>query len=370
MHIVERHLEAILLNKLTAGRVLALTGPAGVGKTRLLKSIKDKYGDKCVYLNAAREPEKHRLQSLRIVQAIHSPSILMIDEAFRISDLDTIVKRIREVSPYTRFIFVFGSASQCGDFNDLDGIYNLYPLTEQEYRHFHNNRKKHDILPERLVYGNYPRLLHLKTRAGKQEYLLKLTDQYRTDYLDVLKLKTQKGKDLQLMRMLSFLVGQEIFYRELEQKLSLTRKTIEKFIDKLLQMNLVIRLEGFKRNLKKEVGKHGALYFTDNGIRNAIINNFNPVRVRDDVDKLWKNYLISERLKHQHYKQMETRNYFWRTYDQQELDWVEEYPDRLVGYRFTLESSFPRAPHAWRRAYGDAEFRVINPDNYRQWIMC
>jgi len=365
MKTISRNLQALLISRLNPGRAVAILGPKGVGKTHLLKQIRDQYGKKCLYLNAEREKDRTKIQNAWMASI---PSVLIIDEAFHLYPLRESLEILMEKSPYTRFLLSFESEGQCNHSQQAFSCYNLYPLTEQEYHQFYETKKREDMLGERLIYGNYPRLLHLKTKKEKQQYLCEIINDYLQHSLHQKVKKIKPGKEMQLLRMLSFLVGQEIFYRELEQKISLSRKTIEYFIDKLTQMNLILQLQGYKKNLKKEVGKHTSLYFTDNGIRNAIINNFNPMRIRNDVDKLWKNYLISERIKQQQYRNLMVNNYFWRTYDQQELDWVEERQGQLIGYHFSLEGNHSRPPSAWRRAYPHAEFRVISPDNYREWI--
>jgi len=369
MKTISRELHPLLISRLNPGRVIAIIGPKGVGKTHLLKQIRDQYGKNCLYLDAGKEKERVKIQNGRLTSGGPLSSFVIIDDAYQLYPLKETLEKMIHQSPYTRFLLSFESESQCNNTADPFPRYNLYPLTEQEYHQFYENKKRDDLLGERLIYGNYPRLLHLKTKSEKQQYLTQTLEYYIQHGLQESDKRIKPGKDKQLIRMLSFLVGQEIFYRELEQKISLNRKSIEYFIDKLTRMNLILQLQGYKKNLKKEVGKHAALYFTDNGIRNAIINNFNPVRIRNDVDKLWKNYLISERIQQQQYRNLEVNNYFWRTYDQQELDWVEERQGQLIGYHFSMEGNHARPPSAWRRAYPHAEFRVISPDNYREWVV-
>lgn len=369
MKTTPRDLHPLLISRLNPGRAIAIIGPKGVGKTHLLKQIKEQYDKNCLYLNAGKEKERMKLQNGRMATNGVLPSFVIIDEAYHLYPFRDTLEQLMRQSPYTRFLLSFESESQCNHDEDPFAMYNLYPLTEQEYRQFYETPAKMDLLSERLIYGNYPRLLHLKTKKEKQQYLSGIINHYLQEGLLHKDKQTKPGKDMQLLRMLSFLVGQEIFYRELEQKISLSRKSIAFFIQKLTQMNLIFQLQGYKKNLKKEVGKHAALYFMDNGIRNAIINNFNPIRIRNDLDKLWKNYLISERIKQQHYKNLKVNNFFWRTYDQQELDWVEECQGQLTGYYFSLDNNHSRPPSAWRRAYPHAGFRVISPDNYREWIV-
>ncbi len=156
---------------------------------------------------------------------------------------------------------------------------------------------------------------------------------------------------------------------ELGKQLGLARNTVDRYLDLLSKVFIIHRLTGFSRNLRKEITKSDKWYFYDNGVRNLLVANLNPIDQRQDTGKLWENYSISERLKYQHYEELIVNNYFWRTYDQQEIDWVEDRGGQLYGYEFKYNPRKEvKAPGAWTTNYPDAEFRVIHAANYREWV--
>lgn len=199
-----------------------------------------------MYLNVSMEKERRKLQNGRMASGSALPSFVIIDEAYQLYPFRETLEKLMEESPYTRFLLSFESEEQCNRRNEPFPLYYLYPLTEQEYHQFYENPGRENLLTERLICGNYPRLLHLKTKKEKQHYLSGIMNYYVQPGLHPNGNKIKPGKDMQLLRMLSFLVGQEIFYRELEQKISLSRKSIESFIDKLTRMNLIHQLKGYK----------------------------------------------------------------------------------------------------------------------------
>ena len=362
-------MESLIMNRMSPGTVIALTGPKGVGKTFFLKQIKEQYGSSCHYYDAAKHQHYEKLQQLITGNDSEPTAFLMVDEAWTLLSLREALTGLLKQLPDTRFILAFESQSQIQPIQELITHCVLFPLTESECLQFDHSRKMETLLAERLVYGNYPKLLHLKTKQEKKDYLLGIADYYMKEHLLKAEKKVEPAKQSQLLKIFSYLIGEEVFFHELELKTSLNHRVIERYMEHLTDLGLTHKLVGLKRNLKKEVGKHSCLYFMDNGIRNAFIGNFNPARIRSDVDKLWKNYLMSERIKQQQYRNMNIRNYFWRTYDQQELDWVEEKQGQLVGYQFTLDVLPHKIPAAWRRAYPQAEFKVITPENYNDWVI-
>ena len=172
-----------------------------------------------------------------------------------------------------------------------------------------------------------------------------------------------------LLRLIAFQVGKEVSVLELGRQLGISKNTVDRYLDLLSKVFVLYKVSGFSRNLRKEIIKSNRWYFYDNGIRNAIINNFNRLTMRTDTGELWENYLASERIKKQHYKEITARNYFWRTYDQQELDWLEETTDSLSGYEFKWSTTkMPKIPAAFAKAYPNAAYEVINRNNYLDFI--
>ena len=223
-------------------------------------------------------------------------------------------------------------------------------------------------LQEWLIYGGYPELMHLRDQVDKVDYLSDMLSSYLLK--DILAHENIKNsqKIFNLLRLLAFQLGSEVSLQELGKQLGLHKQTVEKYLDLLTKVFVLHKVEGFSRNLRKEITKSSKWYFLDNGIRNAIIANFNPIESRDDVGALWENYMISERLKYQEYRRKRANNYFWRTYDKQEIDWVEERSGRLYGYEFKWQEKKKKIPSQWEKMYPKASYRVIHQGNYWEWL--
>ena len=173
-----------------------------------------------------------------------------------------------------------------------------------------------------------------------------------------------------LLRLIAYQLGKEVSLQELANQLQMSKNTVANYLDLLSKVFIIFKVEGFSRNLRKEIVKSSRWYFYDNGIRNGIINNFNRLDSRTDVGDLWENYLAVERVKKQNYLKIKTNNYFWRTYDQQELDWLEEKGEELAGFEFKWsETKKVKIPAAFAKAYPEATFEVINKSNYLDFIM-
>jgi predicted AAA+ superfamily ATPase len=222
-------------------------------------------------------------------------------------------------------------------------------------------------LESRLIYGSYPEVITLENLDTKKRYLHELVSAYLLkDILAVEGIKKSK-KLLDLLILLAFQIGKEVSHQELATNLSMSKTSVEKYLDLLEQVFVIFNIRGFSRNLRKEVTKTSRYYFYDNGIRNAIINNFNSIAQRNDIGDLWENYLVIERLKKQKYTDLWSNNYFWRTYDQKELDWVEEREGKLFGYEFKWNNT-ARPPPLWVDTYPEASFECINSTNYLSFI--
>ena len=245
----------------------------------------------------------------------------------------------------------------------------LYPLAQMEFAEFENYKKTTENLEERLLFGGYPELEQYNDWEEKKEYLFEIINSYLLKDILVFEGIKNSDKIYALLRMIALQVGKEVSLQELGNQLQLSKNTVEKYLDLLSKVFILFKVEGFSKNLRKEITKSSRWYFYDNGIRNAIINNFNRLDLRTDIGDLWENYLTSERIKKQHYQKIKTQNYFWRTYDQQELDWLEEQADTLAGFEFKWsEKKKAKVPVAFAKSYPDATFEVINRSNYLDFI--
>ncbi len=224
-------------------------------------------------------------------------------------------------------------------------------------------------LMERLVYGSYPELIQKKSLLEKKEYLKEIVDAYLLK--DILELDgvRRSEKMVRLLQLVAFQIGKEVSLAELGRQLEMGKNTVERYLDLLEKSFVIFRVPGFSRNLRKEISKSSRYYFYDIGIRNALINNFNAIELRDDVGELWENYIIAERIKKQEYDRILSNNYFWRTYEKQEIDWVEERDGKLYGYEIKWNpKKTPHAPKAWTDTYANAEYSVITRENYLDFI--
>jgi predicted AAA+ superfamily ATPase len=188
---------------------------------------------------------------------------------------------------------------------------------------------------------------------------------------DILELEKVKGAKVlvDLLRLLAFQVGNEVSHAELAASLGLDKNTICRYLDLFEKAFVLYNLRGFSRNLRKEVTRKGKYYFYDNGIRNSLIANFNSLSIRDDIGKLWENFLTIERVKKQAYSSMVSNNYFWRTYEQQEIDFIEERGGKLFGYEFKWQNKKTKSPKLWLSTYDNASYQEINKDNYLEFVL-
>lgn len=363
------------LSKLSPKKVTIVYGPRRVGKTTLLKKFLEKEKN---YLFVTGEDLFVRdflsSQSIeKLKNYIGEKSLLVIDEAQYIPSIGRSLKLIIDHIKNVRVIVTGSSAfdltKQIGE--PLTGrqyIIQLFPISQLELKQIENLAETNSHLEERLIYGSYPEILTLKENSFKQEHLRELVSSYLIK--DILAFEgVQKSKKmLDLLILLAFQIGKEVSYTELGTQLSMNKNTIERYLDLLEKTFVLVNIRGFSRNLRKEVTKTSRYYFYDNGIRNALINNFNLLNRRDDVGMLWENYLVMERIKKQHYLSIWSNNYFWRTYNQKEIDWVEEREGQLYGYEFKWNKDKERPPKLWLETYKNATFKCISKSNYLQFI--
>lgn len=371
-----RNISEHILNKLQPNKVVIVFGARRVGKTILVKQILEKINEPVLMLNGE-DITVHDKLAIRSIenyrQLLGSYKLLYIDEAQKIPEIGLKLKlMIDEIKGLK--IIVSGSSSfdihkDAGE--PLTGrkyTFNLYTLSENEYNQVENNVIKADKIRERLIFGNYPELLQLPDKKDKIDYLNEMVSSYLLK--DILAYENIKNshKIFNLLRMIAFQIGAEVSLQELGNHLGISKNTVEKYLDLLSQVFILHKVEGFSRNLRKEITKNSRWYFLDNGIMNAVVANFNPLESRNDIGILWENYMISERLKYQEYNRISSNNYFWRTYEQQEIDWVEEREGALFGYEFKWKESKVKVPTQWKRAYPNATYELIHIDNFGKWL--
>lgn len=376
MNYLVRDLSENIIKKLQPNKVVLVLGARRVGKTFLVRKILTRIVEPVLILNGE-DINVHDKLAIRTVenykQILGSYKFLYIDEAQKIPEIGLKLKlMIDEIEGLK--IIISGSSSfdihkDAGE--PLTGrkySFNLFALSENEFNQIENSISKKDKLRERMVFGNYPELLHLPDRKDKIDYLNEMVSSYLLKDILIYENIRNSQKLFNLLRLIAFQIGGEVSLQELGSQLGISKNTVEKYLDLLSKVFILHKVEGFSRNLRKEITKNSRWYFFDNGIRNAVIANFNPIESRNDIGALWENYMISERLKFQEYNRLMSNNYFWRTYQQQEVDWVEERDGSLFGYEFKWKEDKVKVPSQWKNTYPDASFEVINMDNYNQWL--
>lgn len=378
MDYIARFAEEQIKAYLRPNKVVVILGPRRVGKTVLISKILSESTEPYLLLNGE-DVATRELFERRSVQYLQSmlggKKFLIIDEAQKVPDIGNALKLMVDEIEGLKVMVTGSSAFDVENYTGepLTGrkmTFKLFGVSEGEIARKEDIVKRKDGLRERLIYGNYPELLQIHSRKEKHMYLRELLNSYLLK--DILAFETIRNADkiIDLLRLVAFQVGSEVSIPELSNGLQLSRNTVEKYLDLLTKVFIIHKVGGFSRNLRKEINKSSKYYFLDNGIRNILAGNLNPVHLRNDMGVLWENYMIAERIKYQHYNDMLVYNYFWRTYDQQEIDWVEDRGGKLHGYEFKWNpNKKSKVPAAWKKAYPDAEYQVINPENYQDWLL-
>ena len=377
MKYIERVISDRFLKSMIPNKVLVLLGPRRVGKTSFLKHLTTTIKEPILQLNgediATVEVLKQRTVE-NYKRLMGKNAILIIDEAQKIPNIGLILKLIVDEIDGIKVIVtgssMFDLTNQLGE--PLTGrkiTFQLYPIAQMEYQKEENLVRTKSNLEERLIYGSYPELLQYSSNEEKTAYLRELVSSYLLkDILEHDGIRNS-GKMIDLLRLIAFQIGKEVSLDELAKQLGISRNTVERYLDLLSKVFVIYKLQGYSRNLRKEVTKSHKWYFYDNGIRNALIANFNPFNLRNDIGELWENYLLSERIKYQQYNGMVVNNYFWRTYQQQEIDWIEDRGGELYAYELKWKTDKKdKIPSAWKEAYPDSKFEVMSSDNYLDWI--
>jgi uncharacterized protein len=365
--------------KLLPNKVLILLGARRVGKTDLIKNyLSDIPKQDYLQLNGEDLDDSNLLKERSVSnysRLLVNVKLLVIDEAQNIPDIGMILKLIVDSIEGIKIIAtgssVFDLSNKLGEplVGRKNTIY-LFPLAQMEFNEFENYKETTLKLEERLLFGSYPELEQYPEWNDKITYLKEIINSYLLKDILIFDGIKQSNKILDLLKLIAFQVGQEVSLQELARQLGISKNTVESYLDLLSKVFVIYKVPGFSRNLRKEITKSNRWYFYDNGIRNAIIGNFTRLETRTDVGALWENYLASERVKYQNYSLKYANNYFWRTYDQQELDWLEEENGKLSGFEFKWnENRKTKIPTAYAKAYPEASFEVINKENYLEFIM-
>ena len=363
---------------LRPNRVLLIYGPRRVGKTTLLQKTLSETTLKYKLDSGDNILTQQILSSQdfsKILDYVEGYELIAIDEAQNIPNIGMGLKIIVDQVPGIKVIATgsssFELAGQVGE--PLTGRKHtlvLYPLSQLELSQTYNRYELMQNIPDYLIFGGYPEVLQASSRAERIDLISEIANSYLLKDLLVFERVKSSRLLLDLLKLLAFQLGCEVSLNELATQLSIDVKTVQRYLDLLEKAFVIYRLNGFSRNLRKEVTTKSKYYFLDTGIRNAIIAQFNNLNQRNDVGQLWENFLMIERLKLRSYRRIPANSYFWRTYNQQEIDLVEEREGKLYGYEFKWSpNKETTAPKLWKETYSNAEFMTINQKNYMNFII-
>lgn len=370
-----RHAQKEVDRWLFKGKVIILYGARQVGKTTLCKHILDTYDSKPAYYNCEIQSVKDALatkepQQLR--KFVGNYKVIVLDEAQNIPDIGAILKLLIDTYPDLQIIATGSSSFELANATGeaLTGRavqITMYPISWAELSSVYNAFERQALLPKILQYGLYPDIV-TRSDDEAQQLLNELSNRYL--YKDIFEFENVRRSDLihKLLQLLAFQIGNEVSLNEIANTLGINRRTVERYIDLLEKTFVIFRLTSFSRNLRKEINKGFKIYFHDLGIRNSIIQQFQPIDIRNDKGGLWENFLICERMKYLQNHSMTPAQYFWRTHDQQELDYIEEYNGQLSGYEFKWKLRKQKAPKAFVNAYPDATVDFIDTANFEEWV--
>lgn len=367
---IERKLKSLINSRLFKGKAIILVGARQVGKTTLLKELTNNMND-ILWLNGDDIATRTLLQDVSVEKfrsMLGQHKIFVVDEAQRIENIGLKMKLITDQIPEVQLILTGSSSFDLANrINEpLTGRkweYTLFPLSFAEMSNHTSVFDEIKHLPLRLVFGYYPDVV---TNPGdEQEVLKQITESYL--YKDILEWERIKKSDklVKLLQSLAFQVGSEVSLNELGRQVDLDKNTVEKYIVLLEQTQIIFRLTSLSRNLRNELKTSRKIYFYDNGIRNALINNFNDLSMRNDIGALWENWMISEFVKKRHYDRKFVNRYFWRTTQQQEIDYIEESDGIFTAYEFKWNpQKKAKISQTFLKAYPNTEIVTVNRDNF------
>ncbi len=362
-------------NDLFKGKAIIITGPRQVGKTTLLEALRSDHELNTLWLNCDEPDIRLSLENVTSTQLkamIGKHLLVFMDEAQRVKNIGLTLKLLVDHFKEVQIVATGSSALElANEINEpLTGRkreYHLYPFSTAEMINSSSELEEKRLLEQRLIYGFYPDIVNDPGNA--QRSLMALSNDYL--YKDLLSLESIRKPALleKILLALAFQIGSEVSFTEIAQSVGADIKTVEHYISLLEKCFIVFQVGAFSRNLRNEIKKGKKIYFYDNGIRNAIIKNFNGIQMRQDIGALWENFLMSERRKFNDYNNHFVNSYFWRTHAQQEIDLLEESGGILSVKEFKWnELSKAKQPFTFSNAYPDSNFGIIHPGNYLDFL--
>ena len=374
--IIHRKLEETVIGKIGTNKVILILGTRRVGKTYLINRVSERVTGKKLLLNAEDFDVQEVLKKRTVAnyqRLINDTTLLIIDEAQAIPEIGSILKLMIDSHPH---LTILATGSSSLDLVNASGepltgrsySYNLYPVAQLELGN--NPLQAQADIDERLIIGSYPEIFQINTWIEKEQYLRELINSYLLkDILSYAGIR-QSHKLMDLLRLIAYQIGSEVSYNEISNQLGINKVTVENYLYLLQKVFILFKLPSYSTNHRKEISKGVKWYFYDNGIRNAVINDFRPISLRNDMGMLWENYIISERIKFNAYNQAGSQLYFWRNYLQREIDLIEVKDNGIHAYEIKYgKDRKVKIPLAFKTAYPDADFQKIDSDNYLDFIM-
>jgi len=359
--------------QLYRGKTILLFGARRVGKTHLIRRLTAE--ENGLYLNAELQQVRDRLSStnsMELKELVGNHKLIAFDEVQSIPGIGLVLKVLHDTFPEVQFIATGSSSFELinATSEPLTGRsrkYILYPVSFEEIKNIYGYPDAFAMLENMLRFGLYPEILS-KTEQEKKDELIHIASNYL--YKDALLLGGVKRPELmyKILKLLAFQAGQEVSLNEISNKTNTNVHTVQRYLYLLEQSYIIVSLSSFSRNLRNEIGKSRKYYFVDLGIRNALINNFNPLSLRNDTGQLWENFCVLERVKKNEYARRFVNTYFWRTYDQKEIDYIEEIDGRLHAFEFKWNEEKGKVPGQFLGAYPGSEYKVIMKNNFAEFI--
>jgi predicted AAA+ superfamily ATPase len=374
--IIPRYIQKSIESKFFKGKAIIIYGARQVGKTTLVQEILKKYPKDSIYLNCDEPDIRNALTdktSTEIKAFLGDYKLVVLDEAQRVRNIGMTLKLIIDNFPKMQIVATGSSSFELSNkiVEPLTGRkyeFHLFPLSYNELKnHYKDPIKLNRIFERRMIFGMYPDVA-LSSGAEEKENVKNLTKSYL--YKDIFAFQNIQNPEVleKLLQALALQVGNEVSYNELGQMIGVDKNTVSHYIQILEKAFIIFRLSPFSRNLRNELKKLRKIYFWDTGVRNALINNFNPMDLRQDAGALFENFLISNRIQFNMNHQKDCNTYFWRTHAQQEIDYIEEFGGKIHAYEFKWKKRAYKFPAAFLGAYKGAAHKLIHKENLESFL--
>ncbi len=373
MALIQRKIQPEIEQWLFKGKAIIIYGARQVGKTTLVKSLIREMKQTSLYLNCDEPDVRDSLTnktSTQLIETIGNNKIVVIDEAQRVTNIGITLKLLVDNFPNLQVIATGSSSFDLANNvkEPLTGRkieFVLYPLSVEEMLSVESKVEYSRLLPTRLIYGAYPGVI---LKDQKEMLLREITETYL--YKDLLEIQTVRNPELlrKLLQALALQIGSEVSFPELGTMLNLAKETVSRYIQLLIQTNVLFELPPYKNNLRNTLGRLRKLYFCDLGIRNTLINNFNPLEMRTDIGALWENFFILERLKFNRNRMVFPNTYFWRAYNKAEIDYLEEINGRMRAFECKWSAEKVHPPKAFFDNFPEMSLELVNRSTYLSYL--